>query len=147
MRTTADWDSPAASAIPRVLQWVALPGLDSNVRVMTSSTWASVRLLGVPGRGSSANPSSRSSRKRCRRLPTVGMVIRRSAAISVLGRPCAAARTTRARRASRWAVLGRRAHASSLARSSSVRATGFSRGMVHLRGQTIPDLVVPRKTS
>src|SRR5207302_10203531 len=35
IRPTADWDIPVARAIRRVLQWVALAGLVSSVRVTT----------------------------------------------------------------------------------------------------------------
>ena len=38
--------------------------VDSSVRVIRSSTWASVISRGAPGRGSSARPSSRAVRKR-----------------------------------------------------------------------------------
>ena len=42
MRTIALCDRAAASARPRLLQWVAPLGLVSRISVMTSSTFASV---------------------------------------------------------------------------------------------------------
>jgi hypothetical protein len=138
IRLTAVWDRPVALAMPRVLQWVAAAGLDSSVRVTTSSTWASVMVRGGPGRGSSVRPSSRRARNRCRHFPTVGRVTRRSAAVAVLDRPSAAARTMLARRASRWADFGRRAQAVSLARSSSVRVSGV-RGRPADMGHLLPE--------
>lgn len=53
---------PAPSS--RVLQWVALRGVDSRVRVTTASIAASASWRGRPGRGSSSKPSSRWSTKR-----------------------------------------------------------------------------------
>ena len=48
-----------------------LRGVDSKVRTTTSSTCASVIRRGVPGRGSSTKPSTRSTRNRVRHLQTV----------------------------------------------------------------------------
>ena len=56
-RLMADCDRPEAFAIPRVLQWVAVAGLVSHVRVIARSTAASVTVRGAPGRGSSTRPS------------------------------------------------------------------------------------------
>jgi len=50
--------SPHCAASERVLQWVASFGADSSVIVSTRSTSASLTLRGVPGRGSSNNPSA-----------------------------------------------------------------------------------------
>ncbi len=133
MRTTADWDRPVASAMPRVLQWVAASGLLSKVRVMTSSTWQSRSERGAPGRGSSINPSSRPSKNRPRHLPTVGMVTRSCRATWVLLRPEAQANTMRDRSASRCALLGRRAHCSSFRRSSSDKVSSFNGRPVRMK--------------
>jgi hypothetical protein len=59
-------------------QWVASRGVASNVSVITCSTCASLSRRGVPGRGSSTNPSSRCCTKRCRQRPAVCRVIRNS---------------------------------------------------------------------
>ena len=97
MRTMAFWLRPLASAMVRVLQWVACLGRVSSVRVITASTLASVSLRGWPERGASPNARSRPSRKRCRHLPTVGSVTPRLTATSVLLNPVAQSRTMRAR--------------------------------------------------
>jgi len=124
MRPTAVWDRPRSRARVRVLQWVASFGVASRVRARARSTWASVTVLGAPGRGSSVNPSRRASANRDRHLRTVGRVRWRSAAMAALDCPAAAARTIRARVANRCWVVGRFAQVSSLSRSSSVRAIG-----------------------
>src|SRR5947209_6609535 len=112
--------------MPRVLQCVAAWGLLSKVRVMTSSTWLSLIERGAPGRGSSINPASRSSRNRLRHLPTVGSVTRSCWATRVLLRPEAQANTMRDRNANRCALLGRRTHCSNFKRSSSDKVTSFN---------------------
>jgi hypothetical protein len=106
IRLTADWDIPAASAIPRVLQWVALAGLVSRVLVTTRSTAASVTVRGAPGRGSSTRPSSRLATNRFLQVPTVAAHTFSRAATVVLFGSSAQARTMPARRASRWVLLG-----------------------------------------
>ena len=97
MRTMAFWLRPLAWAMVRVLQCVAFLGRVSSVRVTTASTLASVSLRGWPERGASPKAPNRPSRKRCRHLPTVGIVTPRLAATSVLLRPVAQSRTIRAR--------------------------------------------------
>ena len=92
----------------RVLQWVASLGVVSNVNAITRSTSASSIILGRPLRGWSNRPSSRCSRNRKRHLPTVSKHTRKSSTTLVLLWPSAEARTILARRASAWAVLGRR---------------------------------------
>src|SRR5579875_2337289 len=124
IRTMADCDRPVRWAMLRVLQWVALSGLLSRVRRMTSSILASLSERGAPGRGSSAKPSKRSSTKRVRHLPTVCGVIRRVLATVLLSVPWAQAKMMRARRARRWADIGRLAHDCNWVRSSSVRIKG-----------------------
>ena len=104
-RTIALSDKPTAWAMPRVLQWVAALGFSSRVLVTTSSPLAMVIVRGAPGRGSSASPSRRSSRKRFSHLPTVAMLTRSRAATSWLTRPSAQFRTIRARVASRWGLF------------------------------------------
>src|SRR5262245_20445450 len=128
IRATAVWDRPSARASDRVLQWVASAGRDSRVRVTAASTCSSVIVRGAPGRGSSASPSNRRSANRSRHLRTVGTVTRRSAAMAALGCPAAAANAMWARRANRWALVGRHAQSVSLARSSSVRVIGVGLG-------------------
>src|SRR5438552_438050 len=108
----------------RVLQCVASRGLVSRVNVTTSSTRASLIVRGAPGRGSSSRPSSRLARNRLRHFPTVCFVNRRCRATRVFVSSAAHARITRARCASAWAVVGRRAQRSSVSRSSSVSAKG-----------------------
>src|SRR5438128_2749900 len=108
----------------RVLQCVASRGVRSRVRAITRSTSASVILRGAPGRGSSSSPGNRFRTKRCRQRPTVCRVTPAVAAISPLVLVEAHARTRRARWAKPCAVVGRRAHCSSVCRSSAVSTTG-----------------------
>src|ERR1700683_200561 len=133
MRPMVENDNPVALARPRVLQCVAASGLLSRVVVMICSTWASVTDRGVPGRGSSLNPSRRSSTKRLRHLPTVGMVTPSCLATWVFGSPLAQARTIRERNARRWAVFGRRAHCSRVDGSSSDKISSFKGRPVRIR--------------
>ena len=58
MREMVALESQTASAIVRVLHCVVCGGGASRVRVMMSTTRSSVTVRGVPGRGSSAKPSS-----------------------------------------------------------------------------------------
>ena len=111
------------AAIARVLQCVASRGVRSSVRTITRSTSASVILRGAPGRGSSSNPGNRFRTKRCRQRPTVCRVTPAVAAISPLVLVDAHASTRRARWARPCAVVGRRAHCSSVCRSSAVSTT------------------------
>ena len=108
----------------RVLQCVASRGVVSRVSRMTRSTSASPIRRGAPGRGSSSSPSRRLVRNRLRHFPTVCLVSRNARATPVLLLPAAHPRITRARSANAWAVVGRRAHRSNVARSSSVRVSG-----------------------
>ena len=117
----ADCDIPSAAAIDLVDQCVALGGCSSSVVTITASTCASVIVRGAPGRGSSCSPSSRHCAKRRRHLPTVTGWQSSTAAIALFDVPSAAARTMRQRSASAWADVGRRAHRSSVSRSSSLR--------------------------
>jgi hypothetical protein len=71
IRETAVCDSPTSAARERVDQCVAVFGVDSNVRTITSSTCASVTVRGRPGRGSSTSPSNRLIANRERHLRTV----------------------------------------------------------------------------
>jgi hypothetical protein len=107
----------------RRLQWVAPSGRSESVRSTSSMTCSSPTRRGAPGLGSSNSPSVRSRAKRSRHLPTVCLATPRSVAIAVLLSPAAADRTMRARKASAWAVLRRRAHRSSSARSASLRSS------------------------
>ena len=50
-REMAVCDRPTASALRRVLQWVAALGFSSRVLVMTRSTSSSEIVRGAPGRG------------------------------------------------------------------------------------------------
>src|SRR5262245_39051398 len=120
MRVTVLWLNPQRAAMPRVLQCVASRGFVSNVNRTTSSTAASPTVRGAPGRGSSSRPSTRFVMKRLRHLPTVCFVSRSSRATCVLVLAPAARSTMRARCAKACAVVGRRAHRSSVARSSSL---------------------------
>ena len=84
MRLTVMRLRPVVRASERVLQCVAPGGVVSNVVMTTCSTWASVTVRGVPGRGSSSNPSIRSRAKRVRHLPTVAGDRRRRRATVLL---------------------------------------------------------------
>ena len=124
IRLIALWLSPTACAIDRLLQCVASTGFVSSVRMMTCSTAASVIVRGAPGRGSSSNPSSRFATNRARQRPTVWRVTRTGGATAAFGAPAAQASTIRARCASPCAVVGRRAHRSSVSVSSAVNTSG-----------------------
>lgn len=59
IREIADCDIPVAAAIDWVDQCVSpFPVVSSRVLTITVSTYLSVIVHGVPGRGSSVNPSS-----------------------------------------------------------------------------------------
>src|SRR6476661_5410038 len=75
---------------------------------------------GPPGRGSSTKPSSRRSINRRRHTPTVCGHTPTSAATCLLGLPAAQPNTIRHRCANACDDVGRRAHRSNVARSSSV---------------------------
>jgi hypothetical protein len=71
IRPIVDFDRPLRLAIDARVQCVALGGVDSKVATSTSSTCSVLIVAGRPGRGSSTNPSSRSSQNRDRHFPTV----------------------------------------------------------------------------
>src|SRR5215210_7095965 len=123
IRLTADWLIPVAAAIDRVDQCVASFGCSSSVFTITRSTSSSLIVRGFPGRGSSCNPSKPRRANRPRHLLTVLWLQPRSAAIPMLDRPSAAANTIRQRNANACALVGRRAHRSSVSRSSSLSTT------------------------
>jgi hypothetical protein len=131
MRCTVDGASPAASAIPRELQCVRPAGSVSSVAATTSATFASLTVRGAPGRGSSANPSSRLSAKRLRQVAAVMRAIPSRSVIARLLRPAAASSTISARSASPRATFRRRSRACSSARSPSDNSirTAFGPGM------------------
>jgi hypothetical protein len=128
IRRTLVGDIPVWRAISRVDQWVASVGVSSKVLTTTRSTCSSVIVRGAPGRGSSTNPSSRWATKRARHLVTVGRERPSRSATSVLEVPSAQASTIRQRSASAWALLRRRDHRSSVARSSVDSTSGASLG-------------------
>jgi len=130
IRDTADCDRPADRAIDRVDQCVSPPGgACSSVAMITWSTCSSLMTRGRPGRGSSDSPSSRSRTNRDRHFDTVSRDTPSSAATSPIVPPAAHLSTIRDRSASTRAVVRRRAHAPSAARSLSVRSTGISFGL------------------
>ena len=92
---------------------MAARGFSSSVLVMTRSTSSSVIVAAGPGRGSSARPSSRSSRNRDRHFVTVARETPGSAATALIDSPSAQASTIRDRSASACAVFRRRAQPSS----------------------------------
>jgi hypothetical protein len=126
---TADWLIPVAVAIDRVDQCVASTGVSSRVFTITSSTASSVTERGAPGRGSSWSPSRRPARNRDLHFAAVDCLIPSSLATTVLFLPVADNRTMRQRRASAWALFGRRAHRSRVERSSSVNSRGSRIGL------------------
>jgi len=129
IRLIALWLIPVAAAIDRVDQCVASVGCSSSVLTITRSTSSSLIDRGFPGRGSSCSPSKPRRANRPRHLPTVEPVQPNSAAISVLDRPSAAAKTTRHRNASACELFGRRAHRSNVSRSSSLSTTSARTGI------------------
>ena len=108
-----------------MLQCVLFTGIDSSVFVTTSSTCASVIDRGAPGRGSSSNPSRRSTRNRSRHLHTVAPVMRSRLATSLLLSPSLQPSTMRARIAIACEVFGRRASMDSFSFSSGVTLSGL----------------------
>ncbi len=98
---------------------VAPAGTSSRVRTTTSFTWASVRVRGTPGRGSSDSPSSRSRRNLVRHRRTVPRSVSSRAATAVLLSTSAQASTMRARLARPCATVRRFAHPCKISRSSS----------------------------
>ena len=90
------------------------------------------RLVGVrPPRGASCSiPARRDSAKRVRHVPTVRRVQSSIAAISLLSRPPAAARTIFARNTSRVGVLRPRDHLVNETRSSSVKTMAIAIRMI-----------------
>ena len=122
-RPTVVADRPEALAIVRRLQCVPPSGRSAGVRSSSAAIRSSSVRRGAPGRGSSSSPSARSRAKRSRHLPAVCSATPRSAATAVLLSPAAARRTMRARRASAWAVLRRRARRWSSVRSASLRSS------------------------
>ena len=128
IRPTVDFDNPVSAAIEARDQCVASLGWRSNVATITSSTCSSVIVRGAPGRGSSANPSSRFSTNRRRHIPTVCGQTPKSAATCLLVLPAAQPNTIRHRCANACEDFARRAHRCNVSRSSSVNtnsATGL----------------------
>ena len=70
MRLTVMTLRPVARASERMPQCVTPAGVLSNVVMTTCSTWTSVTVCGVPGGGSSSNPSTRARVTRVRHFPT-----------------------------------------------------------------------------
>ena len=123
IRLTADWLSPDAAAMARVVQWSRPAGGGSlRVRARTSRTCASVIFLGVPGRGMSRSPASRAAANRARHLATVARETPAWAATRVSGWPSAQARTIAARAACRPLVCA--AHSVSRFRSPVLSTSG-----------------------
>jgi hypothetical protein len=85
---------------------------------------------GLPGRGSSCNPSMPRRANRPRHFPTVEPVQPSSAPTSVLDLPSAAANTIRHRNANACELFGRRAHRSSTSRSSPASTTSARCAMI-----------------
>ncbi len=122
IRWTDDADTPAAFAMPRVLQCVASAGFVSSVFVTISSIRSSPILRGAPHLGSSSMPLRRCFANRSRHVLTVWRVTPTTPAISQLFSPSAARRMISARCASARAILRRRSRRrSSTARSSSAQ--------------------------
>jgi hypothetical protein len=132
MRLIAVWLIPVARAIKRVDQWVASGGCCSSVLTITHSISSSPIDRGLPGRGSSCNPSRPQRAKRPRHLPTVDLLQPSRAAISLLCSPSAAASTIRQRSASACELLGRRAQRSSTSRSSPLSTISTRSGVASL---------------
>jgi hypothetical protein len=125
IREIAVWLIPTCRAIDRVDQWVSwLGGGRSRVATITRSTWSSAMVRGRPGRGSSARPSSRSRTNRPRHLATVWGQMPSCSATATLVLPLAQASTIRARKATAWALVRRRAQRSRVCRSSWVSTNG-----------------------
>ena len=98
MRRTVASLTPISAAIVRVLQWVALAGLDWVVlRINVSLTLAAIEGL-RPGRGASfSKPGIPSRKKRFRQREAFWLLMPSISAISVSGFPSAASSTILAR--------------------------------------------------
>ena len=134
IRPTVDFDNPDSLAIDARDQCVASAGWRSSVATITSSTLVSLICRGAPGRGSSASPSNRSAKNRCRHLHTICCDTPSSAATSLLGLPAAQPNTMRHRCARACADFARRAHRCNVSRSSSLNtnsATGRPLRVTH----------------
>jgi hypothetical protein len=131
-RRTAVGLRPHAWAMARVLPCVAWRGVDSQGRVRTRSTWASVMRRGAPGRGSSRSPSVRCCAQRRHPRPTVGRVTPSCSAPAPWVGSVAQAKLIRARWARACAIVGRRVHRSKVARSSAGRRIGSTGRPLHL---------------
>jgi hypothetical protein len=111
-RETAACDIPVSAAIDRVDQCVSWPRpFWVSVLVTTTSACSSVILRGSPGRGASASPSSRLSRKRDRHLRIISRDTPNREATAVTGAVpafSAQASTIFAGSAERLPSLGRR---------------------------------------
>ena len=114
MRWT-DWMNAEIQAATFVLI-VATPGYAERLRPGAAES---------PGRGSSSNPSSRSTRNRSRHLQTVAPVTCTLLAAALLLNPSPHAKTMRARMAMACADLGRRASIASFSFSSGVKLSGL----------------------
>jgi hypothetical protein len=127
---TALCDIPVAVAIDLVDQWVSpLGGWDSSVLVITCSTCSSPITRGRPGRGSSDNPSNRSTKNRERHFDTMFRDTPTTSATSPIVPPSAHRSTIRDRNANACDVFRRRAHPASTNRSSSDNTTGSTLGL------------------
>ena len=98
MRRTVASLMPISAAMVRVLQWVALDGLDCVV-LRTTSALSRTAMAGLrPLRGASlVRPSRPKFKNRLRHRAAFWLLIRRAAAISKSVRPAAAKSTTLAR--------------------------------------------------
>ena len=125
MRRTLASLMPAAAAIVRVLQCVALAGLWRIVMSTTRFTWSSVIVRVLPGREASfCNAAIPPSRNRLRQRATFSAVTPSSCAISLSCRPSAARNTIRARSTTRAGRERPRASRSTAFRTSEFSSTG-----------------------
>src|SRR5665647_482480 len=120
MRCTVVEERPLACARSFTLQEV-LPSRGVLVaRSTTARRCAGLMLAGRPGRASSARPSRRFSRKRFFHLKTLIWLSPHCSLTSLMRRPCAQQRMTRARRANRCSVVPARVHMRRVCSSSAV---------------------------
>ncbi len=142
---TVSWLMPCFAARPRVDQWVASGGADSQRVDQDRLDHVVADRAGRPGRGASVNPSSRSTAKRWRHLDTVTGLQPNWATISVSVRPSRAGEHDLGSKGER---LGRGVPACpSLERLALVGAQGDLDGRSSSTGHGVPPMLAYNTTN
>jgi hypothetical protein len=128
----------SALAMPRVLHWVALRGVDSKVHTTTSSTFASLIRRGAALRGSSSSPAGPRATNQARDGPTVALVTRSFSATAMLLRPDEQPNTMRDGSANAWAVVRRRVQHFAIFGAEHKPNLGTATGALHAGALRVP---------